>query len=185
MSFSPNQLRKLRAALRREHIKTRVSDGRTLHYLEGWQVIAQCNRIFGFDSWNREMVSLSCLTARPQGNRFNVSYLARVRVTVKAGDDLVVREGSGVGHAEASTLGQAHEIAAKGAETDATKRALATFGAPFGLMLYGTSADRIVSSNRNSESNSEDTPADSHTGNGYATGQRTAALAEQAPTNPT
>ena len=30
----------------------------------------------------------------------------------------------------------AHELALKGAETDATKRALATFGNPFGLALY-------------------------------------------------
>ena len=34
------------------------------------------------------------------------------------------------------TPGQAHEIALKSAETDATKRALATFGNPFGLALY-------------------------------------------------
>jgi Rad52/22 family double-strand break repair protein len=31
---------------------------------------------------------------------------------------------------------RAHELALKGAETDATKRALATFGNPFGLALY-------------------------------------------------
>ena len=137
MTFSPSQVRKLRSPVRSEHVKTRVSDGQTLSYLEGWQVIAQCNRIFGFDSWNRETASLNCLNARPQGNRFAVSYLARVRITVRAGGDLIIREGSGVGHAQAATLGQAHEIAAKGAETDATKRALATFGAPFGLTLYG------------------------------------------------
>src|SRR5262249_30224790 len=38
--------------------------------------------------------------------------------------------------AKAPTAGQAHELALKGAETDATKRALATFGNPFGLALY-------------------------------------------------
>jgi hypothetical protein len=32
--------------------------------------------------------------------------------------------------------GQAHELALKASETDATKRALATFGNPFGLALY-------------------------------------------------
>jgi len=47
-----------------------------------------------------------------------------------------VREGSGTGEGEATTPGQAHELALKGAETDATKRALATFGNPFGLALY-------------------------------------------------
>jgi Rad52/22 family double-strand break repair protein len=49
---------------------------------------------------------------------------------------VIVREGSGTGEGKASTPGQAHELALKGAETDATKRALATFGNPFGLALY-------------------------------------------------
>ena len=40
------------------------------------------------------------------------------------------------GEGKAPTPGQAHELALKGAETDATKRALATFGNPFGLALY-------------------------------------------------
>src|SRR5262249_34173531 len=48
----------------------------------------------------------------------------------------IVREGSGMGEGGAITPGKAHELALKGAETDATKRALATFGNPFGLALY-------------------------------------------------
>ena len=40
------------------------------------------------------------------------------------------------GEGKAPTPGQAHELALKAAETDATKRALATFGNPFGLALY-------------------------------------------------
>ena len=32
--------------------------------------------------------------------------------------------------------GEVHDIALKAAETDATKRALSTFGKPFGLELY-------------------------------------------------
>ena len=64
------------------------------------------------------------------------AYTAKVRVSVRAGDIVIVREGSGTGEGRASTPGQAHELALKGAETDATKRALATFGNPFGLALY-------------------------------------------------
>jgi hypothetical protein len=59
-----------------------------------------------------------------------------VRVSVRAGDIVIVREGSGTGEGAAPTPGQAHELALKSAETDATKRALATFGNPFGLALY-------------------------------------------------
>ena len=64
------------------------------------------------------------------------SYIARVRVRVRTGDILVCREGCGSGHGSAVTPGEAHEAAIKEAETDAMKRALATFGNPFGLALY-------------------------------------------------
>lgn len=47
-----------------------------------------------------------------------------------------MREGSGFGQAKSAAPGPAHEIALKTAETDATKRALTTFGSPFGLDLY-------------------------------------------------
>jgi hypothetical protein len=64
------------------------------------------------------------------------AYTAKVRMSVRAGDITIVREGSGTGESQALTPGQAHELALKRAETDATKRALATFGNPFGLALY-------------------------------------------------
>ena len=70
------------------------------------------------------------------GSSHGAAYTARVRVSVRAGDIIIVREGSGTGEGKAPTPGQAHELALKGAETDATKRALATFGNPFGLALY-------------------------------------------------
>jgi hypothetical protein len=70
------------------------------------------------------------------GQSYAAAYTAKVRVSVRAADALIVREGSGTGEGKASTPGQAHELALKGAETDATKRALATFGNPFGLALY-------------------------------------------------
>jgi hypothetical protein len=52
----------------------------------------------------------------------------------------VVREGFGAGEAFSLTPGQAHERAIKIAETDATKRALSTFGSCFGLALYQSKA---------------------------------------------
>jgi hypothetical protein len=58
---------------------------------------------------------------------------------------VITREGCGSGSAKAVTPGEAHERALKAAETDATKRALATFGNPFGLALY----DRELAGVRN------------------------------------
>jgi recombination DNA repair RAD52 pathway protein len=30
-------------------------------YLEGWQVIAEANRIFGFDGWQRQTIAVRCV----------------------------------------------------------------------------------------------------------------------------
>ena len=47
-----------------------------------------------------------------------------------------MRDGHGIGEGRGTFPGEVHDIALKAAETDATKRALATFGRPFGLELY-------------------------------------------------
>ncbi len=67
---------------------------------------------------------------------FLAVYLARVRVTVQADGATIIREGHGTGEGRGTSPGEVHDIALKAAETDATKRALATFGKPFGLELY-------------------------------------------------
>jgi len=137
MAFADTQVRKLRSKLSARHVRSREADGQTLHYLEGWHVVAEANRIFGFDGWDRETVTSDCVWTRQKGQRYCAAYVARVRITVRAGDDRVVREGCGVGESDAASPGQAHDFAAKAAETDATKRALSTFGNAFGLSLYG------------------------------------------------
>ncbi len=137
MPLAPQQIRKLKSRLSQRHVRTREVEGRTIAYLEGWHVIAEANRIFGFDGWDRELVDSSCVYTKQQGERFNAAYVARIRIKVRAGEHWVTREGSGAGESSAPTPGQAHELALKAAETDATKRAFMTFGNPFGLSLYG------------------------------------------------
>ena len=129
-------MRQLRAKLDGKHVKTRSANGTDLHYVEGWHVIAEANRIFGYDAWDRRTLASHCVWSGPSGAYHGAAYTAKVRVSVRAGDITIVREGSGTGEGKAPTPGQAHELALKGAETDATKRALATFGNPFGLALY-------------------------------------------------
>jgi hypothetical protein len=77
---------------------------------------------------------------------FTVIYVARVRVTVQTDGAVVIREGHGTGEGRGTSPGEVHDIALKAAETDATKRALATFGKPFGLELYRS--DRNTPSQR-------------------------------------
>jgi DNA recombination protein Rad52 len=143
MTFSSKQLSALKGDVDPAFTRLRkLNDGRELPYIEGWYAISEANRIFGFDAWSRETVDVKCLQAREVRGSFQVLYLAKVRLTVRAGDRETVREGYGTGAASSDSLGDAHEKALKSAETDATKRALATFGRPFGLALH-VPADQV------------------------------------------
>lgn len=136
MALTHTQVRQLKAKLEAKHVKTRKANGTDLHYVEGWHVMAEANRIFGYDAWDRRTLASRCVWSGQSGTYYGAAYTAKVRVSVRAGEITIVREGSGTGEGRAPTPGQAHELALKGAETDATKRALATFGNPFGLALY-------------------------------------------------
>ena len=136
MPFNQLQNKALAAKLSAKHVKTRMKDGITLSYVEGWHVIAEANRIFGFDGWNRETVRADCVCQGGNNGKSTCSYTAQVRVSVRAGDSVICREGCGFGSGFGATPGEAHEKAMKEAETDAMKRALSTFGNPFGLALY-------------------------------------------------
>lgn len=145
-ALTAEQVAALAAPLSRANVKQRDQGRGKVSYIEGWVAIAEANRIFGFDGWQRETVALQCVSQAerrigrepskpsdpPQRDGWGVTYTARVRVIVGA----IVREGSGAGHGIDTDLGQAHESALKEAETDAMKRALMTFGNPFGLALY-------------------------------------------------
>jgi DNA recombination protein Rad52 len=136
MTFTAETIKALSGKLDPAHVKERSQSGRKLSYVEGWHAIAEANRIFGFDAWNRETVDIRLVQERErtvgQGTGWGVTYIARVRVTVGN----IIREGIGSGHGIDRDLGLAHESAIKEAETDAMKRALMTFGNPFGLALY-------------------------------------------------
>jgi len=136
MGFSAKQVQALRRSLNSRHVRTRMANGRELSYIEGWFAISEANRIFGFDAWNRETVETRCVLARENRGSFLAIYTAKVRITVHADGATIVREGHGSGEGRGTSPAEVHDIALKAAETDATKRALATFGKPFGLELY-------------------------------------------------
>ena len=152
-TFSAEQITALSAPLDRAKVRQREQGRSSVSYLEGWQVIAEANRIFGFDGWQRETVALRCVNqsertiGRDQKPGWGVTYTARVRISVStAGQPALIREGCGAGHGIDADLGQAHESALKEAETDAMKRALMTFGNPFGLALYDKQQREVTSS---------------------------------------
>lgn len=141
MSFSNDQNAELAKPLDRRHVKPPAA-GKRGDYVEGWHVIAEANRIFGFDGWARETVSmletnrdLHTLKGRDGDyQQWRVGFVAKVRISAGG----ITREGTGFGSgmSKPEALGEAIESAVKEAETDAMKRALMTFGNPFGLALY-------------------------------------------------
>lgn len=142
MTFTPEQKALLAGPLNKANVKP-PAPGKYGEYIEGWKTIEEANRIFGFDGWtretvmldeaNRDLVELRGRDGDPY-KQWRIGYVAKVRVTAGG----VVREGTGFGHGQGKpeALGDAIESAIKEAETDAMKRALMTFGNPFGLALY-------------------------------------------------
>lgn len=144
------QVAELQKPLDARHVSSRTQSGRKLSYVEGWHAIAEANRIFGFDGWTRETVEMrevrSPELVRSEAGKetWRVGFIAKVRVTVGG----VVREGTGYGSGALPDLGEAYESAVKEAETDAMKRALMTFGNPFGLALYDKDRANVVDESR-------------------------------------
>jgi DNA recombination protein Rad52 len=158
MGFSAKQLKALRRNLDHRYVRTREANGRALSYIEGWYAISEANRIFGFDGWNRETIESRCVLTRETRGSFLAVYTARVRISVHADGATIIREGHGTGEGRSASPGEVHDTALKAAETDATKRALATFGNPFGLGLYrstnlaaATRETRLQTSNASTE----------------------------------
>lgn len=100
--------------------------GKWLDYIEGWYAIDNANRIFGYDGWSSEVISLTSVHIDR-----GVAYLAQVRVSVSE-DGIVPTTHSDVGYGS----GYEHELAAKEAVTDALKRCLRHWGDQFGNRLY-------------------------------------------------
>jgi DNA repair and recombination protein RAD52 len=141
--FTDAQTTALKAPLSTANVK---KNPRGYDYVEGWHAIAEANRIFGFDGWDRETIDMRQLGEPEQINgNWRVAYHCRVRITVKTDDRLIIRDGSGYGSGIVKDIRDAHESAIKEAETDAMKRALMTFGNPFGLALYDKDKSNVVS----------------------------------------
>lgn len=147
MALSAKQVAELEKPLDKANVKSREQSGRALSYIEGWHAIAEANRIFGFDGWRRETVEMREVrppelvrNSRTGKDTWRVGFIAKVRITI--GD--IVREGTGYGAGALPELGEAYESAVKEAETDAMKRALMTFGNPFGLALYDKTQASVV-----------------------------------------
>lgn len=144
MSFSAKQMEQLRAELNGARIKTRKIDGRDEKYLEAWDVIRQANDVFGPDGWSSFIEACELVPGTPlklekkdqNGKPYEVwytAYRAQVRVIAVAGPE---HADTAVGDSYVKIANPPdHDLAAKSAVSQATKRALRKFGPTFGLFL--------------------------------------------------
>lgn len=152
MALENWQKTELEAPLSKEHVSTREgAGGKELSYIESHHAIREANRIFGFDGWHSDTLHLKLVAQYEEEDKFKktkqvVVYEAKVRVEALG----VIRDGIGHGISAQYKLADAHEMAAKTAESDARKRALMTFGNPFGLALYDKEQKEVDNSPKSS-----------------------------------
>ena len=142
----PSITRALEAPLDPKHV--RKPDGKfgpKGDYIEGWHAIAEANRIFGHLDWSYRIVTLEKVslaeTDTQKGKQWQAAYTCIVRVDAHG----TTREDVGFGSGFAKQIGDAVEGATKEAVTDALKRALRSFGWPFGLALYDKTRENVQS----------------------------------------
>jgi DNA recombination protein Rad52 len=134
MTFTPEQRKALEAPLDPKYVvKPTGNFGPKGDYLEGWHVINEMNRVFGFDGWSyRIELTRDALERDDQKGQWQAAYTCVCTLIV----DEVIRQDVGFGSGFAKTIGDAIEGATKEAATDALKRCARTFGNIFGLALY-------------------------------------------------
>ncbi|KAJ3449815.1 DNA repair and recombination protein rad52 rad59 [Anaeramoeba flamelloides] len=119
--------KQLSQPIAKEHLSKRPGGGGTFDYVCAWIVIDLANRVFGFNGWSSQIVSVKQdHFGQTREGKFEVAVSALVRVTLKDGS---FREGFGFG----ASSGMKNkflclESGKKKAITDATKRALKLFG---------------------------------------------------------
>lgn len=142
--LTADQIKMLEAPLDKAHVKEPSgSFGPKGDYLEGWHVMNELNRVFGFDGWSYRIDLTRDALDKAKNSKGDDQWQAAYTCicTLTVGD--VTRQDVGFGSGFAKQVGDAIEGATKEAATDALKRAARTFGNIFGLALYDKSRANV------------------------------------------
>lgn len=123
----------------------RVYQSQGHSHVAAFDITAHLTRMFGFDGWDKEILSLDVVRER-MGHDTNeskknwyVTYRCLLRLTIYSPDGRVAKiiEEGATGSAENQpSYGDAHDLAMKNAISYAMKRAAKDLGDQFGLALY-------------------------------------------------
>lgn len=151
LTLGQNQL--LLAPVTPERVKTRTQAGRSMSYLEAWDIRCHLNRFFGIAGWSLVNSDVVCLFEEPYEGKNGVPsttvvYRATATLTIhrrpRRDEDFTylpedakytetaIDSMSG----NTSTRAELHDNAAKSAQSGALKRCAVNLGDQFGLSLY-------------------------------------------------
>lgn len=142
--LNERQYKQLLAPLNEKRIAKRSGGGgKSLSYLEAWDVKAHLIRIFGFGAWSADVIE-SALAYEEQTEKGNwsVGYRVVLRLTIHSLGCTYTE--AAVGSSMQGSRAEAHDMAIKTAESDALKRAAINLGTQFGLSLYDDGSLRDV-----------------------------------------
>lgn len=147
MPLTDDQIAELKKPLDPKHvIKPSGNFGPKGDYVEGWVVINELNRVFGFDGWSYtidlrqdDLREAEVVKNGQKSMQWQAAYTCVCTLTVAG----VTRQDVGFGSGFAKGIGDAIEGATKEAATDALKRAARTFGNIFGLALYDKTRSNV------------------------------------------
>ena len=118
--------------------------GKSLSYLEAYDVKAHLIRLFGFGGWSWNVTDATLMYEEKVGANWSVGY--KVLGTLHIATLDCTYSEAVVGSAMNPQRGESHDMAVKTAESDAIKRAAINLGTQFGLSLYnnGSLKDIVV-----------------------------------------
>ena len=125
--------------------KRQGGGGKSLSYLESWDVKAHLIRIFGFGGWSWNVLKAElAFEEKNEKSQWNVGYKVIGRLYIPPLECDYTE--AAVGSASLPQRGEAHDMAIKTAESDAIKRAAINLGDQFGLSLYnnGSTAPVVI-----------------------------------------
>jgi len=138
------QYAQLLKPLNPSRVAKRQQAGRSLSYLEAWDVKAHLNRIFGFLNWSADVTQAElAFEEKNEKGQWNVGYKVVLRLSFGMHEYATYTEAA-VGSATLPSRGEAHDMAIKTAESDALKRAAINLGTQFGLSLYDNGSTKDV-----------------------------------------
>ena len=163
LQLTTQQLQGLLSPLHGQRVKSRSQGGRSMSYLEAWDVRATLLRVFGFGGFDvvvsdARIINQDQKLARDkEGNPRKTKWqddLMHWHITAQATTTLTVRDGHGGQAVYSETVtalqtgpdhGEVSDFAMKTAASDGLKRAAVNLGTQFGLSLYdqGSLADVV------------------------------------------